>query len=171
MRYCCYFTLQYDLLWKLYNIELGDQEFFTQFISIDILWAHGLHIVPLWRKHSMASAFLCGPAVFCSTGSVFATHGRFLFLCSPWEGCAHNSHKGEKVVKMLLTHLFCSRLDREGRQTRRRGGGGTSFTAEPPNVMDGAAHCRHGNTASVIFDFDQQQGSAEIPLTCFLLSR
>lgn len=78
----CYF---YRTVWpfvKLYNIELGDQEFFTQFISIDILWSHRLHIVPLWRKQSIALAFLCGPSVFCSTGSVFATHGRILFLCS-----------------------------------------------------------------------------------------
>lgn len=30
--------------------------------------------------------------------------------------------QGEKVVKMLLIHLFCSRLDQEGRQTRRGGG-------------------------------------------------
>lgn len=32
---------------RLYNIELGDQEFFTQFVSIDILWALRLHIVLL----------------------------------------------------------------------------------------------------------------------------
>lgn len=122
---------------KLYNIELGDQEFFTQFISIDILWAHGLHIVPPRRKQSMASAFLCGPTVFCSTRTVFATRGRILFVCSPWESCAHKIRRftqGEKVVKMLLTHLFCSRLDQEGRQMRRWGVGGTSCTAEPPQM-------------------------------------
>lgn len=121
MRYRCYFTLRYDLLWKLYNIELGDQEFFTQFISIDILWAHGLHIVPLWRKQSMASAFLCGPTVFCSTGSVFATHGRLLFPCSPWESCAHNpvdSHKVKRWSRCCLliysAHAWTKKADRQG---------------------------------------------------------
>ena len=172
---------------KLYNIELGDQEFFTHFISIDILWAHGLHIVPPWRKQSMASAFLCGPsgpAAFCSTGSAFATHGRISVPVPPrGELCTQRCGftQGENVVKMLLTHLFCSRLDREGRQTRRRRRrrkgrresvwGVPPAQLNPPNVMEGAARYRHGNPASVIFDSDQRRGSDEIALTCFLLSR
>ncbi|KAF3849248.1 hypothetical protein F7725_015745 [Dissostichus mawsoni] len=40
----------------------------------------------------MASAFLCGPAVFCRAGSVFGV----LLLCSPWESCAHKSVDSHK---------------------------------------------------------------------------
>lgn len=149
-RCCCYFTLQNDLLWSFYDIELEDQEFSAQFISIDILWACRLHIVPLWRKQSMASAFLCGPTVFCRTGSVFATHVPVQpqgALCTQLWRCT----QGENVVEMLLTHLFCSRSDRGGEE------GVASYTAEPQMSRRGAAHYCHRNPASVIFDSEQPQ--------------
>lgn len=135
---------------KLCNIELGDQESFTQFISIDILWAHGLHIVPPWRKQSMASAFLCGPTVFCRTGSVFATHGRILLLCSPWENCAHNSVHSHKVKRwprccllIYSAHVWTEKADRRGGKGGKggyllhswtpkcHGGGGTLLPWKP----------------------------------------
>jgi len=50
------------------------------------------------------------------------------------------------------------------RQTEEEG------AAEPPDVMEGAAHYCHGNPASVIFDSDQLQLSDETPacLCCAL---
>lgn len=99
---------------KLYNIELGDQEFLIQFISIDIWWAHGLHMVPLRRRQSMASAFLC------RAGSVWG-----LVAVQPMgELCTQicRFSQGEKVAEMLLTHQVCSRFDQEGRQARWEGG-------------------------------------------------
>lgn len=78
---------------ELCDIELGggDQEFFTQFLSIDILWAHRLRTDPHSpqlppatspppfadrekESNQCISAFLCGPALLCSTGSVFTAH-------------------------------------------------------------------------------------------------
>lgn len=92
----------------------------------------------------MSSAFLCGPTVFCSTGSVFATH-------VPVQPTGEKVHtqlsrftQGESVVKMLLACLFCSRLGQETRQTRKggllppaqltpkcQGGGSTWFPWKP----------------------------------------
>lgn len=124
VKHCC-FDHTIGPFVKPYNIELGDQEFFTQFISIDILWAHRLHIVPPWRKQSIALAFLCGPSLFCSTGSV----------CHTWQdpvpvqpvggggACAYNTVESHKVKRWsrccLLTRLFRSRLVQEGRRRRR----------------------------------------------------
>lgn len=158
---------------KLYDIELGDQEFFTQFISIDILWAHGLHIcAPVEKAIDGLSISLWTNAIV-QDRTVFATQGSILSLCSQWKSCCTKlcrCTQREKVVKMLLTHLFCSRLDQEGRQTTQ-GGWEPPSQLKPPDVMEGATHHCHGNQPSVIFDFDHQQGFDEIPLACFLLSR
>lgn len=133
---------------KLYNIELGDQEFFTQFISTDILWAHGLHIVPLWRKQSMASAFLCGPAAVlqhreCVCHTSTSCRG-------PWEICAHththihnsvDSHKVKKVVEMLCAALFWSRLAvKSARRWRRWRDGGGGGGHHPPHSWTPKCH-------------------------------
>lgn len=157
---------------KLYDIELGDQEFFTQFISIDILWAHRLHICAPVEKAIDGLSISLWTDTIVWYRSVFAPQGSILSLCSQWKSCAHNCGctQREKVVEMLLAPLFCSRLDQEGRQTTL-GGWVPPSQLKPPDVMEGAAHHRHGNQASVVFDFDQQQGFDEIPLACFLLSR
>ncbi|KAK2887996.1 hypothetical protein Q8A73_019444 [Channa argus] len=54
----------------------------------------------------------------------------------------HRSTRGEKVIKMLFTHLFCSRSGQEGIQGGK--GRGASFTAEPLNLTVHQCHVSEG---------------------------
>lgn len=148
---------------------IRDQEFFTQFVSIDILWAHRLHIVPLQRKQSMASAFLCGPTVFCRTGRVFATHAPLQPMGYVSKHNSVDTHKVKTWSRCCLlvnsAHAWTKKPDRQGRE------GWQLLHSWPLNVMQGVAHHFYENAASVIFDFDQQRCSDEISLICVLLSR
>lgn len=145
---------------KLYNIELrGSRVLYTIHIHWHLVGSQVAHCAPVGKA-------IDGLSISLWTEGVCLPH--MAGSCC----CAHSSvdsHKVKRWPRCMLTHLFCSRLDQEGRQTGREGGG--TFTTEPPNVMEGAAHYCHGNPASVIFGFDQQRGSDEIPHTCFLLSR
>lgn len=130
-----YLTLQPFV--QLCNIELGDQEFFTQFVSIDILWAHRLHIVPLQRKQSMASAFLCGPTVFCRTGRVFAPHAPLQPMGYVSKHNSVDSHKVKTWSRCCLlvnsAHALTKKPDRHGRE------GWQLPHSWPLNVMKGVA--------------------------------
>lgn len=130
---------------KLYDIELGDQEFFTQFISIDILWAHRLHICAPVEKAIDGLSISLWTDTIVWYRSVFAPQGSILSLCSQWKSCAHNcgctqlwmhtTGKGGRDAarsSILLT-------SGPRRQTNNAGRVGASITAKTPRCHGGGS--------------------------------